>query len=433
MCRPITSAPRCPLALFDTIDKASDTPLILGFSGGPDSLALACLLRDAQSSGRLPRRPVVAAIVDHGLRDGSDAEAKAACALAEKLGFEARRFGPAENLKAHRNLQTRARHWRREAFFALALEIGADTILLGHTLDDQIETFLMRRDRGSGTDGLAAMRVETPWRHLTLFRPALGLARRTLHRLADVQGLGPIIDPSNADDRFERVRTRKRLSGFSREKRAAIVATIEGYAKRRDRREKQAHDALNRLLQAPAPGVIALERSALCKVNTTLRRLMIQNTVKAVGGHERPIAKKNLERILRQAELNAPFTATLGGALVCSNGKNIHFARENPRKRNAKTKPMILRYLAPGQRLWFDGRLLVEASHRAQDTFIVSRKTTNPKPTAAAAIKDFPPTIDHLARFSGEDLGPLNSLIARNHGVFCTWPQGYRLVASKRT
>jgi tRNA(Ile)-lysidine synthase len=90
------------------------------------------------------------------------------------------------------NLEARARHAR----FAV---LPAGT-LTGHTLDDQAETVILNLLRGSGLDGLAAMRVET--------HPLLGIRRSETHQLCAAVGLQPVEDPSNADPTFLRNRIR---------------------------------------------------------------------------------------------------------------------------------------------------------------------------------------------------------------------------------
>jgi hypoxanthine phosphoribosyltransferase len=137
---------------------------------------------------------VTAIHVDHGLRQGSAAEAGVVEAVAARVGarFESHRVtvGPGPNLEAR----------ARAARFAV-LPPGVAT---GHTMDDQAETILVNLLRGAGADGLAGM-APGP-RH-----PLLGLRRHETHALCAAAGLVPVCDASNDDPAFVRNRIRHEL------------------------------------------------------------------------------------------------------------------------------------------------------------------------------------------------------------------------------
>lgn len=149
-------------------------------SGGADSLALMALAVDAGCR-------VTAWHVDHGLRAGSAAEAAVVAGVAAGLGAEFQAVAVA--VGAGPNLEERARQARRAV-----LPAGVAT---GHTADDQAETVLINLLRGSGLDGLAAMRPGPD-------KPLLGLRRWETHKLCAELGLAPVEDPTNEDRRFLR-------------------------------------------------------------------------------------------------------------------------------------------------------------------------------------------------------------------------------------
>lgn len=163
------------------------TPLVCAVSGGPDSLALLVLAVAAGCD-------VTAVHVDHGLREGSAAEADVVAAAATTLG--ARFVARTVTVVPGPNLEARARDARFEAL--------PDDVATGHTMDDQAETILVNLLRGAGADGLAGM--APGYRH-----PLLGLRRAETHRLCAAAGLQPVDDPSNADPAFVRNRIRAEL------------------------------------------------------------------------------------------------------------------------------------------------------------------------------------------------------------------------------
>lgn len=171
----------------------------------------------------------MAVTVDHGLRPEGAAEADRVAALCRTLGVPhaIRRWDGGGG----GNLQDRARDARRGLIAAWAREAGVAAVALGHTLDDQAETFLMRLARGSGVDGLAAMAPATVIDGILWLRPLLAVRREGLRRWLEGQGVGWVEDPSNAELRFDRVRARAALPvlaplGLGPERLAATAAAM---------------------------------------------------------------------------------------------------------------------------------------------------------------------------------------------------------------
>ena len=183
----------------------ADEPLVVAFSGGPDSLAL--LLAAAHLASESGARPV-AAHVDHRLDPGSTARADGARRLAQRLGVPFRLLvGDAEMATRGEGREAAARRLRYRLLDELRRELGARWVLTAHHADDQAETVLLRLSHGSGLAGLAGMAV----RHQTVLRPLLSLSRRDLRAAVTETGLSPLDDPTNHDLSFPRNRLRHRL------------------------------------------------------------------------------------------------------------------------------------------------------------------------------------------------------------------------------
>lgn len=221
-----------PLPASDAIPAADDTrlgdafaaavvgfdaPLVLAVSGGGDSLALMHLAARHAAMQRAALPMVLT--VDHGLRPDSGRDARKVATWAEALGLEAhilvwRDKKPTSGIEAH------ARAARYQLMGAWMVAHGTPVLCVGHTQDDQAETFLLRLARGSGVDGLSAMTSRAPFPHqgftdLRVARPLLGLARADLR--AFLAGIGQVWleDPMNQDPAFERVRMRAAVSGLA--------------------------------------------------------------------------------------------------------------------------------------------------------------------------------------------------------------------------
>lgn len=180
---------------------------LVACSGGPDSLALAAAAAwVAEREGWLAG----AVVVDHGLQHDSARVAGWAAGVCSRLGLDpvtvrtVRVDGPG-------GPEAAARDARYRALIEAADESGAVAVLLGHTLEDQAETVLLRLARGSGARSLAGMAPQTGrWR-----RPLLGLRRADVRASArevlDGHGERAWLDPHNEDPQFARVRVRRLL------------------------------------------------------------------------------------------------------------------------------------------------------------------------------------------------------------------------------
>ncbi|MGP1352888.1 MAG: tRNA lysidine(34) synthetase TilS [Parasphingopyxis sp.] len=177
----------------------SDSALGIAVSGGPDSVALLSLAAAAYPGA------VKAATVDHGLRPEAADEARHVAAICETLGVPHAILTPATPITG--NLQSAARAARYALLEDWRTAEGLQWIATAHHADDQLETVLMRLLRGSGVDGLSAIRpVNGP-----VIRPLLDVPKAELVAHVEATGLSAIADPSNTDDAFDRVRLRKAL------------------------------------------------------------------------------------------------------------------------------------------------------------------------------------------------------------------------------
>lgn len=185
------------------IDIRTDTVLV-AVSGGADSVALLLLAR------AVLKERCVAATVDHGMRAASADEAAFVAALCAERGIRhetlmgelPRRVGRTANLS------TRARALRYRLLEEKRSRDGLDWIATAHHADDQLETFVMRANRGAGVAGLAGIRRKGG----RIIRPLMALRRSELAALVANEGVVPVDDPSNVDERFDRARLRKLLA-----------------------------------------------------------------------------------------------------------------------------------------------------------------------------------------------------------------------------
>ena len=188
-------------------------PILVGYSGGLDSTVLLHQLAqdvDARAGG------LRAIHVHHGLHPDADAWAAHCACICHLMDLPLLVVHVTVATGSGLGLEGAARDARHRAFND-ALGEG-EILALAHHRDDQAETFLLRALRGSGVDGLAAMRLWRVYGHGWLWRPLLDHPREALRAFAIEHAMRWIEDPANADAGFDRTFMRTRLLPLLRER-----------------------------------------------------------------------------------------------------------------------------------------------------------------------------------------------------------------------
>ena len=197
--------------LRDQCGLQKDRPIVVGVSGGPDSL---CLMEILRQSGYW----LIVAHFNHQLRPESDIEATTVEQRAARLNIasvidsgDVRSYAE----KHAMSIEEAARQLRYQFLFELARRKNAQAVAVGHTADDQVETVLMHFLRGSGLTGLKGMAYRTilpvfdP--NIPIVRPLLDIWREETEVFCAANGLRPNFDPSNESLNFTRNRLRNLL------------------------------------------------------------------------------------------------------------------------------------------------------------------------------------------------------------------------------
>ena len=186
------------------------SPLLLGYSGGPDSKALLYALL------RLDLVPLHIAHVDHGWREESGREAELIRLEIDSLGlpFHTIRLTPPPK----GNLEAIAREGRLLFFRELREKFSFQATLLAHHANDLAETALKRVLEGAHLTSLSGMQKISSLKGLPIWRPLLDVERSEILALLKREKLNPLIDPSNFDAAYLRARMRSEIFPFLKEK-----------------------------------------------------------------------------------------------------------------------------------------------------------------------------------------------------------------------
>jgi len=343
--------------LFEPFGFEKARTVIAAVSGGSDSLGLLFLLRDYMAMLQSPPR-LIAVTVDHRLRAESKAEAENVGLLCRQYGIE-HRILVWDDVKPASGLAAAARTARYRLLVQAARDTGGAFIVTGHTQDDQIETFLMRKERSAHAEarGLAAMSSRS-WLEgmglegsVELDRPLLAVSRRTLRDELQGRGINWVDDPSNANTKYERPRIRLGIAAEA--DRQAVLGQIAEAGAARERDNAALIAALDdpASLRVDATGALLVDPRLYAVLPDNVRRLFA-GLLAAIAGGRRFLPgdseRSRIERVLSEDDDN--HRLTVFGALIerGENGSPHQFRRE---KRNL---PKLR--LEPDKRIVWDGR-----------------------------------------------------------------------------
>ena len=272
--------------------------VVVAVSGGGDSVALLHLLH---RTGRAARRRLVVAHLDHGMRRGSKTDRRFVESLARDLGLPCRsdrREVPALR-RRDESPEEAARRVRRSFLLECAAEAEASTIALGHTLDDQAETVLLRLVRGAGPTALAGMATSGPGPYV---RPLLGLEREALRGWLARKGLAFREDPSNSRLDHDRNQLRLRVLPGLR----AINPRVARHVAEAAARLRADAEWLDRqaaaFLPEPSPeGAETLDARALAALPAPLASRVAHAALTRAGCDPRRINARHVEALLALA------------------------------------------------------------------------------------------------------------------------------------
>lgn len=270
--------------------------IVLGCSGGPDSLALLDILGKLRRAQRLR---LIVVYVHHGLRSAADGEvtkvreeaAKRQClfhaAYVDVAALAARR---------HQSLETVGREERYRIFHDIATQYDADAIAVAHHQNDQAETVLLHLLRGSGLQGLGAMRPKTG----RIIRPLLCLTRQDIEDYIAAERLVPCHDETNDEPLFLRNQIRLDIVPFLQRYNPSIVADLNRLATLAQGDEEVLQDLARQTYaschQAIAQGV-ALPVRSLTAMPVGLARRVLRLAIGDVSGTTQNISFHHIEAV----------------------------------------------------------------------------------------------------------------------------------------
>lgn len=320
--------------LMARLEPFEPEPLLAcGVSGGADSMALL-LLAVRWAAPRKGR--VLALTVDHRLRPEAAAEARMVARFAADIGA-AHRTLVWQNPTRGGRMQAKARAARLELLTDACREAGCLHLLLAHHRDDQVETMLLRLQRGSDLDGLAGMSSQRRLNDLRVLRPLLPVPKARLQATLRAAKVSWLEDPSNSDLRYERVRLRRALevSGAT----GQLAAAAEAFAGLRRWSESAVARALGEAAAFHPAGFAEVKCKLLLSLPEPLALRALAVLLEAFGGADYPPRGASLRRLLGRLERGDRHPGTLGGCRLAWQGQRLVVLREAEATQRVAIRP----------------------------------------------------------------------------------------------
>jgi tRNA(Ile)-lysidine synthase len=272
--------------------KRNDKVLV-AVSGGPDSMALLFLLFDLRSRLNLTLH---IAHLDHALRPESRLDALFVQEWAKKLKipFTVKRLSY-RKAAIKGSLEEFLRNERLRFLIQTAKAIHADKVALGHNLNDQAETVLMRLLRGAGLSGLCGISARRVMQGTVFIRPLLETTRSQIDRFLKRKGVKPRLDYTNRQDIFLRNKIRRHLIPLLQDKyNSNILRVLANLAETVSFDYEYLEQAAKRAL----PGSCRrLNLKKIAKLHPAILRLKLRQAISCVQGDTRRINYQHIKEL----------------------------------------------------------------------------------------------------------------------------------------
>lgn len=283
-------------------ELTKDRPLIVGVSGGADSLVLMHTLFALGYQ-------LAIAHLDHALRPESASEANYVKSLAELYGvpFLSKRVDVNKIAESsNESLEEAARNVRYRFLFDCARQVNAQAVAVAHHADDQIETILMHFLRGAALSGLAGMpyrRVIPLWdKQIPLVRPLLDIWREEIDEYVAKVGLEPCVDASNQDTTHFRNQLRHELipelETYNPQFRKVLLRTADVLREEKALLDQLAKEAWEKCLISQTHQHLILSNEPFWQLHKALQRRVLRFAIGQLRPDLRDVGFEVVERAL---------------------------------------------------------------------------------------------------------------------------------------
>ncbi len=283
--------------------------VLVGVSGGPDSVALIHILDSLKKELGINLRITH---LNHSLRPGeSDRDMEFTKKIAKKFNIpiDLKRVNVSKLAKKG-SLEEISRSQRHKFFKALAKKYKIEKIALGHNLDDQAETVLMRLIRGSGLYGLQAIVPKRLIDGLSFVRPLIEVSRKEINSYLKHVGINPCIDSSNLDNIFFRNKIRNNLipileSEFNKDVKEHLANLAQILSLDYEYLEAAAKSKLDTIATSKTRRKVSFDLKKFLKLHISMQRMLMRLATNHILGSTRKFDYRHWQEV-EDLVLNRP-------------------------------------------------------------------------------------------------------------------------------
>lgn len=283
----------------------SGDKIVVGVSGGPDSLTLLALLNKYKSKFNYE---IIVAHVNHLIRKDSTDDEQFVENYCKKNGikFYYKRVNVQEIAKQQKKGEEEVGRNERYKFFdEICEKENANKIAIAHNMNDNAETMLLNLIRGTGLNGLEG--IQPSQYNNRFIRPLINCNRNEIEDFCKENNLEPRIDSTNKENIYKRNIIRNKLIPFLKELNPNIIETLSRtsviIAENNEFIQKEAQKNFNKITELKS-NLVEIDLKDFNKMPIAMRKAIIQLSIDKLNGNIRNISKKNIDDIIKLAENN---------------------------------------------------------------------------------------------------------------------------------
>ena len=282
--------------------------IVLGVSGGPDSISMLNILKELKEGGTLQFSMVVAHI-NHMIREEAVEDEKYVKDYCKKNGIECyvKRINVIEYAQNNKiGTEEAGRKARYDFFDEIAQKTNANKIAIAHNKNDKIETIIMHILRGSGLSGLKGIE---PIRNNRYIRPLIDCERQEIEDYCEKENLNPRIDKTNFENDYTRNKIRNIVIPYIKEEfNPNIIQTMDRLSdlvKEEDEYlEKVVETKYKEYVQQESKTQIVMDLKGFNKEEKVIKSRLLLYTISRLFGTTKGIEKIHIEDIIKLCEKN---------------------------------------------------------------------------------------------------------------------------------
>ena len=298
---------------------------LVAVSGGPDSLALAALIKTYSYEKKIKPHYV---LIDHNIRKNSSKEARQVKSLLKKKQINLHIL--INKMAIKKNIQSNARNIRYELLGNYCKINKLRVVLTAHNLEDQVETFFIRLSRGSGLTGLSSMKPLSDLKNnIKLCRPLLDTKKKDLIKISKLTFGKYFNDPSNKDKKYLRTKIRdlkKPLSksGIDYEQ---IIKSINNLASSKETLDEYFNKIFRDTVKKQK-NKISINLKKFHNFNEEIRMMLINKSIKVLKKNYYNPRSKKVINLIKEIENYKYLKSTLGGCIISKKSNILYLTKE---------------------------------------------------------------------------------------------------------